>query len=737
MKFSSVIISIISLTVGTAIANPTRLENRQKAPGVGDPNAQCDGKHDCCFSSEAACFRQYGTLSGNIYCPLHKYCATDYNIPRTKCRPIPSISIDKPKPLPSPPHNPLNLPNKNNMIPNPHHPLPKSPTLDHIQHPLPFQQRRLPILLNNLNPLRQPLKQPFPGTSVPPRKQIRNPRALPSLCENMHIENPAALTNRIQRPARRPDVERHQRHGLHAQAHEARHRHAPWPTRASCAGRSAVGSWVVVGGWEGSLRHVVVGVIGFEEEEEEEEEERYRGVVCIVRWCSEAEVGGFRPTGLVAMPYSFQSGSAERRLLRSLAGRRDAARSPAHELRSSHAPELSPRLPYGVARSHFAIRQSNKAINGANVIRAGRVCKFRQKKAMARGVAMKDVKSWTSLTPLVEKFLIDKKPRPRAHAELWTRAHGTPRPRPTEILVSSGRAASGQGESSQLSQHRQKLQTNSPFPRARSLRPYRTSYHFRQRQSLPTPDEPCSSSRSNLSLPSPSRILESKSAKMGKLPTHLPRPTSLLAHRPSLTTCSGTTSTTSSPRIGLPIQQSRAATFIPRPRRPYTFTQLIQLSDGSTYTVRTTSPSPLVRSAKDSRNHALWQPSDKSLKNVEVDEAGKLAAFRERFGRGFDLAAKKPTEEELNAAAAAAAPAAPTSGAAGKDAAGGKKDAAAAAAPAKEAAAPAQPAAIPEDDDIFDMGDLISGYAAMQPQQAAKEPPKKAAAPEKGKKGKK
>ncbi|KAJ0315430.1 hypothetical protein COL5a_011988 [Colletotrichum fioriniae] len=229
---------------------------------------------------------------------------------------------------------------------------------------------------------------------------------------------------------------------------------------------------------------------------------------------------------------------------------------------------------------------------------------------------------------------------------------------------------------------------------------------------------------------------------MGKLPTHLPRPTSLLAHRPSLTTCSGT-STTSSPRIGLPTQQSRAATFIPRPRRPYTFTQLIQLSDGSTYTVRTTSPSPLVRSAKDSRNHALWQPSDKSLKNVEVDEAGKLAAFRERFGRGFDLAAKKPTEEELNAAAAAAAAAAaPTSGAAGKgaavkDAAGGKKDAAAAAAPAKEAAAPAQPAATPEDDDIFDMGDLISGYAAMQPQQAAKEPPKKAAAPEKGKKGKK
>ncbi|GJC88716.1 54S ribosomal protein L36, mitochondrial [Colletotrichum liriopes] len=170
----------------------------------------------------------------------------------------------------------------------------------------------------------------------------------------------------------------------------------------------------------------------------------------------------------------------------------------------------------------------------------------------------------------------------------------------------------------------------------------------------------------------------------------------------------------STPAQRTSLTQTRAATFVPRPRRPYTFTQLVQLSDGSTYTVRSTSPAPLVRSAKDSRNHALWQPTDKSLKNVEVDEAGKLAAFRERFGRGFDLAAE-PTEEEIAAAAAAAA---------------GGKDGAAAAAAEK---APAKPA---EENDLFDMGDLISGYAAMQPQQAPKEPPKKAAASA-GKKGKK
>ncbi|KAI5924413.1 hypothetical protein F4810DRAFT_142445 [Camillea tinctor] len=80
----------------------------------------------------------------------------------------------------------------------------------------------------------------------------------------------------------------------------------------------------------------------------------------------------------------------------------------------------------------------------------------------------------------------------------------------------------------------------------------------------------------------------------------------------------------------------RPADIIRRPRRPYTFTQLIQLSDGSTYTMRTTSPHALYKSTKDTRNNVLWQPREKHLRNVEVDEAGKLAAFRERFGTGWD-----------------------------------------------------------------------------------------------------
>lgn len=73
-----------------------------------------------------------------------------------------------------------------------------------------------------------------------------------------------------------------------------------------------------------------------------------------------------------------------------------------------------------------------------------------------------------------------------------------------------------------------------------------------------------------------------------------------------------------------------------RPHRPYTFTQLVTLSDGSSFTQRTTSPAPLHRSTKDSRNNILWQPSMASLQNVEEDEAGRLKAFREKFGRGWD-----------------------------------------------------------------------------------------------------
>ena len=83
-------------------------------------------------------------------------------------------------------------------------------------------------------------------------------------------------------------------------------------------------------------------------------------------------------------------------------------------------------------------------------------------------------------------------------------------------------------------------------------------------------------------------------------------------------------------------QQVRHATLIRRPKRPYTFTQLVTLSDGSSYLQRTTSPKAVYVSAKDARNSAMWNPSSHKLTNVEEDEAGKLRIFRERFGRGWD-----------------------------------------------------------------------------------------------------
>lgn len=95
----------------------------------------------------------------------------------------------------------------------------------------------------------------------------------------------------------------------------------------------------------------------------------------------------------------------------------------------------------------------------------------------------------------------------------------------------------------------------------------------------------------------------------------------------------------------LPKTQCRHATLLRRPKRPYTFTQLITLSDGSTYTHRTTSPAPVYRSTKDIRNHPLWNPSSQKLLNVEEDEAGRLRAFRAKFGRGWDAEVTEDLEQ--------------------------------------------------------------------------------------------
>lgn len=127
--------------------------------------------------------------------------------------------------------------------------------------------------------------------------------------------------------------------------------------------------------------------------------------------------------------------------------------------------------------------------------------------------------------------------------------------------------------------------------------------------------------------------------------------------------------------------------------------------------MRTCSPMGMYRSTKDTRNHIKWQPSDARLRNVEVDEAGKLAAFRERFGRDFDAAEKPPSSSSSSAVL-------PDEGAT-KQALKGDK--------AKVAKAQAKAAAQEEKENkarafvaddgqgTLDLHDLISGYAIDEP----------------------
>lgn len=78
---------------------------------------------------------------------------------------------------------------------------------------------------------------------------------------------------------------------------------------------------------------------------------------------------------------------------------------------------------------------------------------------------------------------------------------------------------------------------------------------------------------------------------------------------------------------------------------------------------RTTSPAPVYRSTRDTRNTLLWNPSSTKLMSVEDDEAGRLAAFRAKYGRIWDAntppaAAEEGAEKKSGAEAEAAAAAA-------------------------------------------------------------------------------
>ncbi|CAZ84430.1 unnamed protein product [Tuber melanosporum] len=109
----------------------------------------------------------------------------------------------------------------------------------------------------------------------------------------------------------------------------------------------------------------------------------------------------------------------------------------------------------------------------------------------------------------------------------------------------------------------------------------------------------------------------------------------------------------------LPRTATRNATLLRRPKRPHQFDQLIILTDGSSFKQMTTSPRGVFRTTKDTRNHPLWNESDAAVMGLEEDEAGKLKAFRNKYGHGFDMQDALEIEKELE------------SDAVGKDAAAG------------------------------------------------------------------
>ncbi|KAI8069943.1 hypothetical protein BC940DRAFT_296541 [Gongronella butleri] len=64
---------------------------------------------------------------------------------------------------------------------------------------------------------------------------------------------------------------------------------------------------------------------------------------------------------------------------------------------------------------------------------------------------------------------------------------------------------------------------------------------------------------------------------------------------------------------------------------PEKFLQTIVLSNGATFTVRTTSPvRSQVRLTKDTRNHPLWNPA--MLKEGVTGESEQMSKFQKRFG---------------------------------------------------------------------------------------------------------
>lgn len=81
-----------------------------------------------------------------------------------------------------------------------------------------------------------------------------------------------------------------------------------------------------------------------------------------------------------------------------------------------------------------------------------------------------------------------------------------------------------------------------------------------------------------------------------------------------------------------------------RPAIYYKFDQTVELSDGSTVTRRTPFPRVEWKYLADQRNNPIWNPSKPNLRALELDAAGRLAKFKQKYS-GFE---STPVEDTAN-----------------------------------------------------------------------------------------
>ncbi|KAJ1656988.1 hypothetical protein IWQ61_003537 [Dispira simplex] len=122
-----------------------------------------------------------------------------------------------------------------------------------------------------------------------------------------------------------------------------------------------------------------------------------------------------------------------------------------------------------------------------------------------------------------------------------------------------------------------------------------------------------------------------------------------------------------SPRLGFPVSLPLVSFrgYASKSKRKYSgpttdpeiFTQRVILTDGSSITLRTTSPRPQIKLTKDTRNHPLWNPW---LASMGVDDTDRLQKFASKFGdaaslEGLSFTESDNVEEDLKAMRTAAA----------------------------------------------------------------------------------